>query len=150
MRAFPRLLDVFGDDARFLHIVRDGRDVVTSLHPRDASVYHVSPERWVADTQAGMAVDNPRVLTLRYEDLVLDFEASARQLCNHADLPFVPELLGFPQTARLQNHPAWPRGVRPLSPESIGRWKNSQHQDVVEQLINTPGARTLLERLAYL
>jgi len=149
VRVFPRLLEVFGDRTRFLHIVRDGRDVVTSHHPRDPDRYHVRPERWVADTAAGLAVTDPRVLTIRYEDLVLDFECTVRQLCDFVNLSFVPEFLGFPTTARLQDHPAWPNGVRPVSPGSIGRWRDIRYKPLVERLLATPGAAALLRQLDY-
>jgi hypothetical protein len=68
---FGRLTEYFGPEMRFLNIVRDGRDVVTSQHPNDPTSYWVTPHRWVRDVQAGRRVeDHDQCLTIKYEDLV--------------------------------------------------------------------------------
>jgi len=56
-----RALDYLGPGARFIHIVRDGRDVVTSRHRRAPDRYWVSPERWIQDVEAGRSLEaHPR------------------------------------------------------------------------------------------
>jgi hypothetical protein len=66
-----RLLDYFGDRTRFINVVRDGRDVVTSRHPSDPDEYFVQPEEWVRDVAAGRRIeDDPRVITVRYEEFI--------------------------------------------------------------------------------
>ena len=76
-----RALDYLGPGARFICIVRDGRDVVTSRHRSAPERYWVEPERWIADVEAGRAIENhPRVHTLRYEDLVRSLEDDSRWL----------------------------------------------------------------------
>src|SRR5919106_146832 len=51
---FDELLVHFGGDVRLIHLVRDGRDVVTSIHPRAPDACWVSLERWKNDVEAGL------------------------------------------------------------------------------------------------
>ena len=89
--------------ATFIHVIRDGRDVVCSLrtHPRYQLVDGVpSPlhtwnpiaqcaDRWVSDTSAGLAYrDHPRVAEVRYEDLVLRPEETLRPLLDRLGEPW--------------------------------------------------------------
>lgn len=66
-----RFLNYFGDRTRFINVVRDGRDVVTSKHLSDPDAYFVQPEEWVRDVAAGRRIeDDPRVITVRYEEFI--------------------------------------------------------------------------------
>lgn len=95
VRAVPRILTWF-PHAVFIHVVRDGRDVVCSLrnHPKEriengkiVPVTTVNPiswccTRWLQDTSAGLAfAGHPRCLEVRYEHLVADPEAVMRRVC---------------------------------------------------------------------
>jgi len=69
------ILEFFGADVRIIQIVRDGRDVVTSVHPSNNAAYHVTAGRWIGDVAAGLPYEkHESVLTVRYEDLVLEYE----------------------------------------------------------------------------
>ena len=80
---------------RFIHILRDGRDVVCSLrtHPRfkivngemvKANTWHpIEPcvKRWIRDVTAGLAYrGEPWYTEVRYEDLVHEPESTLRRL----------------------------------------------------------------------
>ncbi|PSR05601.1 MAG: hypothetical protein BRD50_00415 [Bacteroidetes bacterium SW_11_45_7] len=41
---------------RFIHIIRDGRDVVLSKHPTAKDRYWVGPQRWVNDVRSGLPI----------------------------------------------------------------------------------------------
>lgn len=89
-------------DARFLYLVRDGRDVVVSslaspLHRRDA--YHIA-RNWADEQRRGMAMHNALVgrgksLRVRYEDLITRPEEEARRIASFLDLPFEEGMLRF-------------------------------------------------------
>ncbi|MGF1465716.1 MAG: sulfotransferase [Sandaracinaceae bacterium] len=149
VRAFGRLLSRI-PEARLIHIVRDGRDVVTSRHPlHPERGWYVSPRRWVEDVTAGLAHrDHPRVLTVRYEDLVLEYERVVRVLCAFLDLPASDRFEEFPRHARMREHLAYrDRAVQPLSARSIGRWR--RHPERARALIDLPEGAALLARLGY-
>ena len=146
-----RALDYLGPGARFIHIVRDGRDVVTSRHRRAPDRYWVSPQRWVMDVEAGRALEGrPRVTTVRYEDLMTDLEGQLRNLCSFLDLPFDERLLGYPETARVPHSEGWVPRLRPISTDSVGRWRAAEHQEAVEALLSEPGAQSLMRHYGYL
>ena len=98
-------------EARFVHLVRDGRDVAVSLRERWFSPGHdiaVQAAFW-RDQVAAARRDGPatgRFLELRFEDLVREPEASLRRLCHFLELAFDPAMLGYPQraAARLAEH----------------------------------------------
>jgi hypothetical protein len=105
--AIARLLP----EARFIHIVRDGRDVALSLRPL-----------WFAPTGsldglgrywAGLIEDTrragartPHFLELRYEDLMADPEPTLRRVCAFLELEFEAAMLDFHRRApaRLDEH----------------------------------------------
>jgi hypothetical protein len=60
VRFFGPILEAFGQDIRLIHMVRDGRDVVTSVHPRRPEGFWVRRRRWVKDVASGLAfADHP-------------------------------------------------------------------------------------------
>lgn len=148
---FGRLADYFDGEVRLVHIVRDGRDVVTSRHRVDRGGYWIEPERWVHDVSAGLEHrDLDCVHTLRYEDLV---GATAETLDRLGT--FLDEDLGrlpgrWHHGARVQHFGPFGRPVaRPLDASGVGRWWHPEHEDRVERLMATPGARELLEAMGY-
>ena len=150
VRSFKHLLKRFGSSARFIHLVRDGRDVVLSRHPRDRSRYYVSPQRWVEDVRAGLAVqDDPRVVQVRYEDLTRDLMGTMERLCSALRLEFAPETFDYPARARLQSHRAWDQAAKPVSASSVGKWKDPEYAARVAEFMRTPGVVPLLRRFGY-
>jgi hypothetical protein len=146
-----RVLDYFGAGSRFINIVRDGRDVVTSFHPQSPDRYYVAPTRWVSDVSAGLAFDHhPQVLTIRYEDLVGDTEAVGRTICSFVGEEFTDALLRYPHTAKVRSNRAWPGEATKLHQKSVRRWDVERHRDVVDRLIAIPQATALLRHYGYL
>jgi hypothetical protein len=92
-------------EARFIHLIRDGRDVAASLRglpfaPGDGSVRAIAAH-W-RDTIAlaqRAAEDLPHYLEVRYEDLVTDPEATLREVCEFIELPFDEAMLSAHERA---------------------------------------------------
>lgn len=146
----PKIFEYFEGRVKVIHIVRDGRDVVTSVHPKRVGTYHVSPERWVRDVLAGLDFDShPNVYTVRYEDLVLNYAETMQDICTFLDEDH--NALGtFPEHATVQKNRAWAEPVAPLSAKSIGRWRDAKFEDQVQKLLEMPAAIELMERFNYL
>ena len=95
----PRLAERF-PEARFVHVVRDGRDVALSLlevpwGPGDVEgAARVWRRRVLEGRAAGLGADRYR--ELRYEALVADPEGELRALSVWLDLPFDPAMLAYP------------------------------------------------------
>jgi hypothetical protein len=134
-------------DARLINLVRDGRDVVTSRHSLDPSRYWVAAERWVADVELGLACD--AALTVRYEDLVADYEATVRSILEFVGEDWVESFEDFPASATVRESVAWGGPAAPISASTVGRWRAVKHSDAVRDLLAEPRAAELLERLGY-
>ncbi len=107
LRAIERLLP----EARFIHLVRDGRDAAVSLRERWFSPgrdIEVQAAFWrdhvTAAREEGRACRH--FLEVRFEDLVRDPEAALRRICGFAGLEFRPEMLRHSERAagRLEEH----------------------------------------------
>lgn len=88
LRMFP--------DARFIHIVRDGRGVAASILPLDWGPNDIlgAAEHWMARCAAGLAAElklgPDRVLRVRYEDLLATPETTLRRIASFAGLEYEP------------------------------------------------------------
>lgn len=90
LRMFP--------EARFVHLVRDGRAVAASMLPLDwgpNNALHAA-EFWMARCALGLAAEldlgPARVLRVRYEDLLQETERSLRRITDFIGLAYEPEM----------------------------------------------------------
>ncbi len=128
--------------ARFINVIRDGRDVVCSLrtHPRykviDGRLVPANTRkpleecitRWVHDVEASRPFwTDPRYMEVRYEDLVDDPGATLRRLLRFIDEPWDERMLRYHEvdsnSRDVTKFPQNPEATRPLTPDSIGRWQ---------------------------
>lgn len=98
-----RLLTRYVSGVRFVHIVRDGRDVVASLH----EVTHAYPDvwgkpwtidycirKWNRDIDVTRAhVGRQGHFVVRYERLLEDADATLESLCGFLELPYEREMM---------------------------------------------------------
>lgn len=98
------LLATLWPDARFVHVVRDGRNVSASLleipRPRMniTEAAQMWSERVKKGAQDGLSLGD-RYLEIRYEDLLADASHILALVCDHVDLDFRPEMLEFSRSA---------------------------------------------------
>jgi sulfotransferase family protein len=91
LRTFP--------EARFIHLVRDGRAVAASLLPLDwgpNNALHAA-EFWMARCAPGLATEldlgGSRVLRVRYEDVLQEPEGSLRRIALFAGVEYEPDMV---------------------------------------------------------
>lgn len=114
----PRHLHHIGDiekflpDAKFIHVIRKGMDVVASMY----EVTHQHPElwsgerdinacirRWIEDVEISLNhIGKTNHAVIRYEDLVEHTKLVVTNLCNFVDLPFSETMLKEYGTAARQ------------------------------------------------
>lgn len=92
-------------EARFIHLIRDGRDVALSIlrmpevdRPmRQPDSAGVIATRWTRRIERARAQAErlPHYLEVRYEDLVTKPEATLRGVCDLIELPFTDAMLDF-------------------------------------------------------
>ena len=149
---------------KFIHVIRDGRDVVCSLrhHPRErvinGKIVRMNPnnpvsksaQRWLNDTMHGLAFrGHPRYMEIRYEDLVRDPEAGFRRVFEFIGEPFEPGVLDADTAApkrpgqNLNNAAA----SSSISSRSVGRWTKDLSPAEQQDFVNIAGE--LLITLGY-
>ncbi|MDZ7627439.1 MAG: sulfotransferase [Parvularculaceae bacterium] len=138
---FERLALLF-PDAHFIHLVRDGRDVAASLLERkwratsgalfeQCASANGAARYWAHLVAAGLKAEvaatiAPRILRVRYEDLVSDPVASVRLLCSFLGEAFDPAMIEIDRRrmglAGLERETA-DRLEKPLNLSAAGRWR---------------------------
>lgn len=147
---FAAILKHFGNDVRIIHVVRDGRDVITSRHPNKPGEFYYPVEKWVRAVRNGMTAEgDPRVMRVRYEDLVEDFDTTIHEVCDFIDEPCRHEVLNWHEHTTIRKHTAWTGNVKPMHGASLRRWESEQYRDRVAELMADDDAVDLLRELGY-
>lgn len=88
-------------DARFIHLYRDGCDVVASYMRLGHHDFVDAGRLWVKYLEQVEAfAHQDRVLPLRYEDLVSDPETHTRATCAFLDIPFLEDMIQINERAK--------------------------------------------------
>ena len=142
----PNNVFVFGQlhrmfpDAAFVHVLRDGRDVVASLLTMDWTTTDGTPIDYTRDArlaarywaQAVMAArtfarataGNARFAEVRYEALVTDPERTLRALLAFLDEDWEPAVLDYHARAHdLGRESSAGQVMQPISQAPAGRWR---------------------------
>jgi Sulfotransferase family len=141
MQYLPLLERLF-PDARYVHLIRDGRDAALSFlqmpegvvtktwaHPRDAAGFACQWRTEVAAARAlGRRVGPERYLELRYEELVEDPDRELRRTCTFAELPFEREMLAYAGNVDVSHKPHQQSLKRPPTP-GLRDWRNAMSPD---------------------
>ncbi len=103
VRQLPLLADLF-PEGRFVHVIRDGRDVALSLMGAGwfPGPLEEAAEYWrtaVEDGRAAGAALGERYTELRYEALVADPEPELRRVCGFIGLDYSPAMLDYGSSA---------------------------------------------------
>ena len=133
---YVSLLERLFPTARYVHLVRDGRDAALSFlsmpegivtegwgHPRDVEGFACQWRTEVAAALAlGRRVGPERYLELRYEDLVAAPEDALQRICAFAGLPYEPGMLGYVGEVDLSGKPHQQRLAQPPTP-GVRDWR---------------------------
>lgn len=134
-------------EARFVHMIRDGRDAALSRFKRllkDPPPMETVAERWVK--KVTKAREDARHLNgyieVRYEDLVRDTEAELRRVCDFLELPWEESLLRYYERAeeRLEEM------VRDLPGEEGKPMRPADHRKEAHVLTSNPPDPSRLAR----
>ena len=93
-------------ESRFVHLIRDGRDVALSQTARALNEQPPPAEqaaRWVKrirkSREQASALKGPRYVEARYEDLVREPESTLRRICEFVELPWDEGMLSYHERA---------------------------------------------------
>jgi Sulfotransferase family len=116
-------------ESRFVHIIRDGRDVALSIleRPFGPDTIEEAAFRWRQAMHRGRAegsrLGGRRYRELRYEDLVDDQESALRSLCAFADLPFDSAMTRYYENAALISERSWFRPISLPPTKGLRDWR---------------------------
>ena len=162
-------------EVRFIHLIRDGRDVALSQTARAINEQPPPREqaaRWVkrigkAREQAG-TLKGPRYVEARYEDLVREPEPTLRRICEFIELPWDAGVLSYHERAaerlaemagelRGESHHATQEAgyridnhaptTKPPDPSKLDKWRTQMATEDVRAYEEVAGG--LLDELGY-
>lgn len=133
VRTFPR--------AKYLHVLRDGRDVASSWVEQGRPVDN-AVDMWRIDLEKvgwlRKRLPDECFYEVRYEDLVAEPESTLRPLCDYAEIPYRPAMLDYwrrESTVEHKDDPALHGNLaKPVFTASVGSWRDrltDQEQEVV-------------------
>lgn len=138
-RNFARALEVF-PDARFVHLVRDPRDVArSSIGMGWAGNVYYGVDHWIRSERAidrlKQDLAEGQYFEIRYESLVGDPEATLGSVCEFLNLPYDKGMLDFPEDST----------YGPPDPSFSGQWKRKLSAREI-QLVESKVGEMLEER----
>lgn len=147
---FSRINDFYKGKVKFIHIVRDGRDVTTSVHPKAPDKFWVPIDRWVLTVNKGLDMyDHPNVLTIKYEELTNETEDTVRKICEFLSLEYSKDIINWTNNTQIKKDPAWFGEVKNVHAHSTGRWKEEKFKNHLAEFYGNPKAVGTLERAGY-
>jgi len=150
-RAFP--------NARFVHVIRDGRDVAVSKRAlgwsgseRHSPMHQIlsAAKGWELSVRTGRRMGRklgPRYFELKYEDLVGAPEVAIRSLAEFTRLTIPLGASPEPVGALREGYSAFAEPMKGISTRGVGRWRERLSATECEALHATIGG--LLTELGY-
>lgn len=145
--------------ARFIHIVRDGRDASLSqlkanFGPR--TIYR-SALYWKKCVEAGLRSENNvpanQLVRIRYEDLLLDTVKGMRRVCDFLEVPFEPAVCFPTPVAFRYRKPLFRKLAKSygttdrIVSKNTQKWKEEMR--LTDQVVFESVAGDLLDRMGY-
>lgn len=139
----PEIERYFGEDARYLYLYRDGRDVCLSFLKAvvgEKTAYHVASQ-WHTEQQlaldCGRRVPASQYLALSYEELTSNPESTLQLLCRWLGIEFSPAMLEFHESEEAGKTAAsgklWENVKKPVMATNCKKWLKGM---TTEQIID--------------
>lgn len=143
--------------ARFLHIVRDGRDVALSHRtmPYGSGNILETSEKWThrlrVNLKMGAILGSERYQVVRYEDLIVDTEASLRRICDFFCVGYSAKMLDYPgmvgEKVPEDRRWLWPELASPPDSSKVYRWKRKMSR--TKRIVFEGVSQRMLMSLGY-
>ena len=134
-------------EARFLHIIRDVRDVCMSSHRMWGKHILRNAQRWYDEVsacrQTGEALGD-RYLEVRYEDLLTDPEHCMKMAAQHCSINFDKRMLSPGRQTEARGNA---RGATEIVPTNMGQWRDQMQPSEVRRVEEL--CSPLLKELGY-
>lgn len=151
---YPVLRSLF-PDARYVHIVRDGRAVFQSIRDLDwgPNNAYMGTRFWAKRLEQAIGVEmaeGDNCLRVRYEDVLRDPAAEVQRICAFADLPYDPAMLNgggliLPTFTRGQHKLVG----KPPDASRIEAWRNKLTPREIADFEAWPASRRYMQVFGY-
>jgi hypothetical protein len=148
----PRVYCTF-PRARYLHLVRDGRDAIASMAEKGDGL-EMSVRRWKTSVKQAETLrsrlDHQQYLEIRYETLVRESAKTLDKICRFLGIEYQSSMLEFwrmPTTLEHQMYEHHRNLAKPIFTDSIGRW--TERLSLEEQQYVTSHIADWLQSLGY-
>ena len=144
-------------NAKFIHIIRDGRDVAISIRKagwlnRDLTKI---ANYWLDRVQSGRAakssLNENQYYEVRYEQLLIYPQKTLKELCSWLNLDYTDKMLDFYQNTNAkipQEHAdLFKLNKKPLEPSRAYAWKHTLSDEEIDEFESVAGE--LLKQLGY-
>lgn len=122
-------------NAKFVYLVRDGRDVAASMlrgHLHEFHIYFAAHTWMAAQRMCLAALANPvigsKVHVVKYEELIQNPEFEVSQMMQFVGLPFQPQQLKFHENKSVVNHSTksrfWKNLSQPIDNKNMGHYES--------------------------
>ncbi|MCF8069441.1 MAG: sulfotransferase [Desulfobacterales bacterium] len=152
-RMIPIIAEIF-PDAKFIHVVRDGRDIHLSL--KKLGLYQsnvcVDALEWVHKVKKAQmdlnTLESDRFLEIRYEDLVSNFDKTIHTICTFLTLSYENPMVDFWKNSEkfIGKHHS-KKIFQPVTTDSTKKWKKTMTKKELGKFDILAGM--LLEDLGY-
>ncbi|MFW6009251.1 MAG: sulfotransferase family protein, partial [archaeon] len=159
-------------EAKYIHLIRDGRAIANSILPLDwgPNTVEVAAQHWVKNTSYGLAAESflgrEKILRVKYEDIVMNPEENLKRICKFIGINFNVNMSkgnGFdkPQYTKKQHKLVG----EPPNKKRVYAWKNNLDDRQIElfefyskdflyllgyeKLYDFPNKHSIYERLSY-
>jgi len=123
-------------DVRFVLMLRDPRDVLTSVHKSQPDRYYVSAERWLATYRhLQWARTLPEAIVVRFKDLVSNTDGVERDLSRFLEWPVVRPFRDYESAVPSGFETIALNGLRALDASSIHRWRHPRYRERISRLL---------------
>jgi hypothetical protein len=121
-------------DARFIFMLRDGRDVAVSAKSSIFNHFHVyySAKRWQREQRLGLSwlakLPPEQIMLLKYEDLIADAETVVKRLCSFLGEPFEEQMLEYHRSGEARKSGSlsvsWENTAKPVIRDNAHKYRS--------------------------
>jgi hypothetical protein len=133
-------------DARFIYMVRDGRDVAVSAKTSIFNHYHIyyTARLWKSEQELGLSwmkkLTGKQIFLLKYEELINNTEETVKKLCSFLDEDFEEKMLEYYLHAESKKSGdlsiSWENTSKPVIQENKDKFKTALTEKEVELFEN--------------
>jgi hypothetical protein len=154
---FLPAIETHFNNARYIYLYRDGRDVAVSF--RNAVVgekhfYHIARD-WAQTQKLALTMEPhigpDRFFRVKYEDMVEEPEAMMTRLCEFLDMEYQPDMLNFHESDEAhraaQSSDLWGNVNQPIMKGNTGKYHTEASEEDIR--IFESAAGEVLDELGY-